>query len=406
MNQARIAIIGGGISGLYAAYLLERQGIFDYVLLEARERLGGRALSVALDGAVAGLSDPTDRFDLGPSWFWPDFQPQLDSLVADLGLERFVQPIQGDNVIERIAGERPSRTQGYSTSPSSVRLLGGMGALVDALVANVNLGQVRTGQAVRCLRACEQHLEIESVSGNGSQESWVVEHMLLAAPPRLLARNIEFSPALPPSVAQLWRSTPTWMASHAKYLAVFESAFWNKTGLSGQARSAVGPMVEIHDASSPGGHSALFGFIGIPARTRNVMPQEQLQALCRAQLVRLFGPEAGKPVAEFLKDWAQDPLTSVAQDLLNGGQYSFSLEPTFDTSPWAGRLIGIGSEWSPQFPGYIAGAIEVASSGVRTILQKQSGSGSADSARQGKAASLGALGAASENISHAVHDTS
>ena len=372
MNQARIAIIGGGISGLYAAYLLERQGIFDYVLLEARERLGGRVLSVALDGTVAGLSDPIERFDLGPSWFWPDFQPQLDSLVAELGLERFVQPVQGVSVIERVAGAVPVRIQGYATSPSSVRLLGGMTALVDALAANINPDKVRTGQAVRCLRACEQYLEIESVSGNGSQESWLVEHMLLAAPPRLLARNIEFSPALPPSVAQLWRSTPTWMAPHAKYLAVFESAFWNKTGLSGQARSAVGPMVEIHDASSPGGHSALFGFIGIPAQTRNVMPQEQLQAMCRAQLVRLFGLEAGNPVAEFLKDWAQDPLTSVAQDLLDGGQYSFSLEPTFDTSPWAGRLIGIGSEWSPQFPGYIAGAIEAASSGVRMILQKQS----------------------------------
>jgi monoamine oxidase len=24
----------------------------------------------------------------------------------------------------------------------------------------------------------------------------------------------------------------------------------------------------------------------------------------------------------------------------------------------AGRLAGIGSEWSPQFPGYLAGAVE------------------------------------------------
>ena len=372
MNRMRIAIIGGGISGLYAAHLLESQGIYDYVLFEARERLGGRALSVALEGTVAGLTDPSDRFDLGPSWFWPDFQQQLDRLVADLGLERFVQNVQGDSVIERIAGARPVRTQGYSTSPSSVRLLGGMAALVDALAANVNPEKVRMGRAVRRLHACEQHLEIESESRDGSRESWAVEHILLAAPPRLLAQDIDFLPGLPPSVTQLWRSTPTWMAPHAKYLAVFDSAFWNKTGLSGQARSAVGPMVEIHDASSPGGHAALFGFIGIPAQTRNVIPQGQLQTMCRAQLVRLFGPEAGKPVAEFLKDWAQDPLTSVAQDLLDGGQHSISLEATFDSSPWAGRLIGIGSEWSAQFPGYIAGAIEAAALGVRLMLQKQS----------------------------------
>ncbi|VVP71453.1 flavin monoamine oxidase family protein [Pseudomonas fluorescens] len=370
MNQARIAIIGGGISGLYAAYLLQSQGISDYVLLEARERLGGRVLSVGLASTGEALPDQTNRFDLGPSWFWPDYQPQLDNLVAGLGLERFAQPTQGDMLIERV-GVSPARTTGYFSSPASVRLLGGMTALVDALAAGVNPDNVRIGQTVRRIHASEHHLQAECESLDGMRESWAVEKVLLAAPPRLLAQDIEFIPALPTSVAQQWRNTSTWMAPHAKYVAVFESAFWSKTGLSGQARSAVGPMVEIHDASSPSGHAALFGFIGIPAPTRKAMPQEHLQAMCRAQLVRLFGPEAGMPVAEFLKDWAQDPLTSVAQDLLDGGQHSISLGASVDSSLWAGRLIGIGSEWSPQFPGYIAGAIEAAALGVRLMLEKK-----------------------------------
>ena len=136
-----------------------------------------------LYGTVAGLSDPSNRFDLGPSWFWPDFQQQLDSLVADLGLERFEQPVQGDTLIERIPEERPARTQGYSMSPSSVRLLGGMAALVDALAAKVNPDNVRMGQAVHRIHACEQHLQIESESADDFRESCVVEHILLAAPP-------------------------------------------------------------------------------------------------------------------------------------------------------------------------------------------------------------------------------
>jgi monoamine oxidase len=44
MQTVSVAIIGGGLSGLYAAYLLEKKGV-DYVLLEARPTLGGRIVT-------------------------------------------------------------------------------------------------------------------------------------------------------------------------------------------------------------------------------------------------------------------------------------------------------------------------------------------------------------------------
>ena len=85
-SSAGIAIIGGGLSGLTAAMLLEQQGVRDVVLFEARQTLGGRILSVDAAGAVVDAREPAlDRFDLGPSWFWPGLQPQLDRLVDELG---------------------------------------------------------------------------------------------------------------------------------------------------------------------------------------------------------------------------------------------------------------------------------------------------------------------------------
>lgn len=68
LHCARIAIIGGGLSGLYAAYLLEQKGIRDYIVLEARTTLGGRILSetypqvTAAAGAISSLgSTPLTR---------------------------------------------------------------------------------------------------------------------------------------------------------------------------------------------------------------------------------------------------------------------------------------------------------------------------------------------------------
>ena len=54
--RARVALIGGGLSGLTAAMLLEQQGVHDVVLFEARPTLGGRILSVDAAGAVVDAS--------------------------------------------------------------------------------------------------------------------------------------------------------------------------------------------------------------------------------------------------------------------------------------------------------------------------------------------------------------
>ena len=381
LQTTRIAIVGAGLSGLYAAYLLEQQGIKDYVLLEARDTLGGRIASVAASGppatgtaTSAARIDPIDRIDLGPAWFWPGYQPQLGRLVDALGLTSFAQHETGDTVVERSPSEPSARVRGYANSPPSMRLMGGMGALTDALHRRLDATRIHTGQAVRRLRCTPQHVELDSENVNDAQgqkgqtTTWRAEHVLLALPPRLVEHSIEFAPALPPALAGQWRATATWMAPHAKYIAVYDTPFWREQGLSGEARSARGPLGEIHDAAMPGGSAALFGFFGVPADVRQSVPDAELKAHCRAQFARLFGSQAATPKAEFIKDWALEPFTATADDLQSDGQHAQAPVSMATSGPWSGRLTGIASEWSPQFPGYVAGAVEAAGLGVEHLL--------------------------------------
>ena len=366
----RVAIIGAGLSGLCAAHLLQQAGIRDCVVLEARDRLGGRILSLPapVSSLDAGTLQTGNRFDLGPTWFWPAYQQELDLLVGSLGLQRFEQFEQGDMVVERSRHEPPLRTRGYLSSPPSMRLLGGMAALVDALHRRLDGTRVMTAQAAREVRCTERGIEVDALSPAGQLTTWHAEHLLLALPPRLAAASIAFTPALPPALLQQWQATPTWMAAHAKYLAVYDTPFWREQGLSGDARSAVGPLGEIHDASMPGGSAALFGFFGLPARARQGVDDGVLRSHCRAQLARLFGPQAGAPKADFIKDWATDPCTTTAQDLDAAGHHAQAPASSASTGPWRGRLTGIASEWSPQFPGYLAGAIEAARLGTAALV--------------------------------------
>jgi|TARA_R110000744_G_scaffold11460_4_gene34725 monoamine oxidase len=374
--------VGGGLSGLYAAYLLEKKGI-DYVLLEARHRIGGRIQSVASNGSkpLLGMKTSVDRFDLGPSWFWPDFQQQLSQLVEELELERFAQFEDGDMMVERSANEAPIRTRSYVNSPTSMRLLGGMSALTDALYQRLDPKRVLTGHKVRQLRKTEQAIELNielnseldfeaNNQDDGKETTWSASHVLLAMPPRLVEHNIEFIPALPQDLVKKWRATATWMAPHAKYFAVYDTSFWREQGLSGSANSARGPLTEIHDATAPGGHAALFGFFGVPPHVRQSVSVDELKRHCRAQLVRLFGVQAETPVADFFKDWSQDPFTATTIDAKSDGQHAIAPPSKAATGLWQDHLVGIASEWSRQFPGYVAGAIEAASLGVQALPEE------------------------------------
>lgn len=363
MDKVRIAIVGAGLSGLYAAYELERMGIQDYVVLEARDNPGGR---IATLDAGKQTGSTSDRFDLGPTWFWPDYQTQLSDLIDALNLSRFRQHETGATLIERSGSEPPMRVRGYVNTPASMRLSGGMEALVDALRRELDPARLVMGQSVRRLRKTDKYVELESEDAVGRTRSWCAEHVLLAVPPRLVEQTVSFEPDLPNELALHWRATPTWMAPHAKYIAVYDEPFWREQGLAGEARSERGPLVAIHDASMPGGRAALFGFFGLPAQARRNWPDDVLRTHCRAQLARLFGAQAATPEADVIKDWARDPCTTVDLDLSAASSHHAAPPARAVSGPWRHVLTGIASEWSPQFPGYVAGAVEAAELGVRT----------------------------------------
>ncbi|MBK5567890.1 FAD-dependent oxidoreductase [Ensifer sp. SSB1] len=362
-----ILIVGGGLAGLTAAHHLHEAGI-GFQLLEARDRFGGRILSVGTTGEPSG-----DGFDLGPSWFWPGMQPAMGDLVHRLGLHAFEQNNDGDLIVQRNSHEAPQRYRGMRQEPQSMRLVGGTGAIISALAERLPPRSVLLNARVTHVSLDGHEVVVQFVDAEGSSHKLRASHVLFALPPRLLEANVLFSPALDFTTSERWRRTPTWMAPHAKFFAVYDRPFWRDAGLSGSAQSMVGPLVEIHDATTASGRAALFGFVGVPALERAAIGRDAIVAASVQQLARMFGPRAASPRATLFKDWAEDPLTATADDRHAAGH------PNPDRRPWVSgkwrEYISLaGSETSLREPGYLAGAVEAAARTANSIISRLTGS--------------------------------
>lgn len=106
LDSVDVVVIGAGLSGLEAARVLGTAGK-RVLVLEARDRVGGRTLSRTTEGL--GLADPPSSFDLGGQWIGPT-QDRVISISKHLGLRTFRQHVTGERVLE--LGGRVTRYQG------------------------------------------------------------------------------------------------------------------------------------------------------------------------------------------------------------------------------------------------------------------------------------------------------
>ncbi|KHK96608.1 hypothetical protein LK09_14875 [Microbacterium mangrovi] len=112
-------MVGGGISGMTAARDLQRSGLDDFVVLEARDRVGGRTLIQHADGVIV---------DGGATWVNPNQTAILD-LLHELGIERFEQYSAGDSYA--ILGGVAQKVKAAAPNPH-------LGRIMDAMVDTVS----------------------------------------------------------------------------------------------------------------------------------------------------------------------------------------------------------------------------------------------------------------------------
>jgi monoamine oxidase len=342
----RVVVVGAGASGLAAAVVLYSAGC-AVTCLEARDRVGGRLLSVtADDGAL----------DVGATWFWAG-ETRVESLVSRFQIPVFAQHLSGRAVFQDAAGVL--RLPDNPFDAPALRYADGADIVARRLAAGLPPDALRLDSPVTAIRDLVGELEVEIGDGETRLRA---EHVVLAVPPALAVQRIALPDALSADLVRVATATPVWMGAVVKVVAVYQDAFWREQGLSGAAMSRVGPLQEIHDMTGPDGRpAALFGFAAAP-----VVPSGFREAVL-AQLGALFGPAAGRPTQLIVQDWSREEWTSPTgvhllrdYELFGHGLYQ---KPAVD-----GRLHWASTETAVESAGHVEGALAAGQRAADAVL--------------------------------------
>jgi len=343
-------VVGAGISGLVTGRRLAADG-HRVVVLEGRDRVGGRLVSVEVGGV--GL-------DLGATWFW-FHERRVNDLIGELGVAIYRQHLDGDAMYHDPRGS--SRVEGNPIDVASGRFTGGADSLARAVADELPPGSLRLGVAVSHISTGPEGAVVTHAEGRIE-----CQQVVLAVPPALAVNRIGFEPPLPDRVVRLARATPVWMGAIAKVVAVYPTAFWRSRGLAGAAISHFGPLRELHDMSGPDGSpAALFGFA--PLGVGDSAPSE---AEVVAQLVEIFGAEAAEPDRVIVQDWTSEEYTSPPGVAALGAYDKFG-HPDFAQPVGHGRLHWSSTETAREAPGHIEGAIAGAERAARNVATALAG---------------------------------
>lgn len=240
---------------------------------------------------------------------------------------------------------------------------------------------VRLSEQVRdCIRFADPvraiSQDVNGVTVEADNSAVRCRRVLVSAPPALAAR-IAYSPDLPNQRAKLMMNMP--MGSCVKFHTIYKSPMWRSRGLSGSVFSPSGTICIAYDNSPDdgSGRGTLVGLVvADDARRLAGMSAQQQEQDILASLGHLLGKDAAEPDAIVVHNWCSETWSE--------GCYSANYPPGVWTSYGSayrapcGRVHWAGTETSPQWQGYMEGALL---SGKRAAAEMLA----ADASKEGRA---------------------
>ncbi|WP_010522655.1 flavin monoamine oxidase family protein [Aquimarina agarivorans] len=335
MIKKKYVIIGAGLSGLTTAYMLQKHGETDFLILESRDRSGGRIYT-------------EKGIDYGATWFH-NHHENVNALLDELEVNKFYQYSKGKSVLVYNTMAPAHYFENDPNSPSAYRIAGGSTAMIDKLISKIGNDKIQLNTTVTEINNREATVEVVA-----EKETYVAQKVVVTIPPRIATRIDFTSEELPKSVRKSMKDTHTWMSNAIKVGLTFKTPFWRNKNLSGTLIGQVGVVTDLYDHSDVADKTfSLMGFVN--EGMRDVTAEERKQRILE-HLQKYLGEEVLDYISYQEKDWSKDKNTSCnkIKSIYMSPRYG---NPDFAKTYFNRKLIFSGAETSPVHGGYMDGAI-------------------------------------------------
>nr|WP_298997551.1 FAD-dependent oxidoreductase [uncultured Allomuricauda sp.] len=345
--HSKYIIVGAGLSGLTTAYHLMKNGEKDFVILEARDRIGGRILT-------------KDGIDLGATWF-QNHHTYLSKFLEDLSIDKFEQYSKGKSVLVYNTMAPAHYFESQHNGPSAYRITDGSISIINKL-ASLLSKKIKLNSKIFSITEEGDHISLKT-----NQTEYSTEKVIMTIPPKLVS-TLDFSPELPEKLIQIMTSTHTWMSNAIKVGILFNTPFWRANDFSGTIIGQVGPVIELYDHCDY--HEKVFGLMGFVNEGLRDTSTEIRKEKILAYLEKYLGKEVRDHTTYFEKDWSLDRQTSCEnlKSVYMSPQYGHVL---YDEWYLDGKLIFSGTETSPIHGGYLDGAVYSGINAAQKVLDAQ-----------------------------------